>query len=256
AERGAGSAPVPDGTEAWPPLEALPAGALAAPPGTAAVLGAGGRPAAWLGERETRRVAIGLGTGWYRWPLAGGDPAAFWDAWSAALVRWLGAADSSRLPLVRLAGEGRLAPGEPLRAEVPGESSPPLRWRVSGERGEVAEGTAGPAGIRGPALPAGVYTLEAEDAAGRRGRARFVVETWAPDLAWTAADPEGLRRAAEPSGGALLGSGQLPSLAAPPARPAVPAAPGRGLGETPWSYLLAVALVLGDWALGARRRRG
>lgn len=261
---GAGSASEggPTGAPEWPPLAGVPDG-VAPGAGAAILFEAGGRPVAWSRDRGDRRSAVLLGTGWYRWPLAGEGPARFWEVWSGTLVRWLGAAQSAELALVRLPEGARVVRGEPLRAEVLGDPGEVL-WAVSAADGRpVADGraTPDPAGIRAGPFPPGSYVLEARAGDGRRTRSAFVVESWAPDLAWTAADGGSLARAAEASGGAVLGAaphsplavaaGVNAALGMPPA-----GGPGRGLGSTPWAYLLAAGLILGDWVLAGRRRGG
>lgn len=247
---------VPDGGPGWPALEDLPARAL--PPGNArTLLVAGGSPAAWIAEEGTTRRAVVLGTGYYRWAMAGGaddDPGAgFWRTWSDALTRWLASASPAIRPLVRLPA-GRAVPStEPLRVPVPEEAGV-LRWRVEGQGEEVARGEIG-AGDQARAivlepLPPGEYRLQVEASAGRIQDEPFVVERWTPELAWTAADTGGMSAAARRSGGARL----LPGVSPAPLGPVPTEGPGTAeserlhFGTWPWTYLLAALLLLADWA--------
>ena len=184
----------PDGGPLWPALEDLPDTAVPSA-GATILLEAGGHPVAWVADRGGGRVAIVLGSGAYRWALASGtDPgagAAFWTAWSDALVRWLAAASPAIRPLVRLPPGRVVGAAEPLRATVIDDVRD-VRWRIEADDRVVARGAlAGNADSRaiaaGP-LPPGSYRLVAETPAGRGASEPFVVEAWNPELAWTAAD--------------------------------------------------------------------
>lgn len=244
----------PDGTPGWTPLELLP-DLRAIPAGATLLLEAGGRPAAWIAERGTSRVAVLLGTGYYRWRLSGEErPREFWDGWIATLSRWLSAAEAADPPLVRMPLAGRISAVDTLAVAVAAEGD--LAWRIErAAGGRVAEGVVGGSEertVRGGPLAPGVYRLVAE-AQGRREVEPFVVETWAPDLAWTAADTASLARAARTSGGGVLGAApRLPS----PVRATETVRGGRtfALGTTVWTYFAVVVLLLLDWGFGARSR--
>lgn len=252
---------VPDGGPEWPPLEGLPA-AVRPPPGATVLLSAGGSPVAWVGENGTIRQAVLLGTGYYRWPIVntpGDDPGpAFWRAWTDALARWLSSASPAIRPLVRLA-PGRAVPAsEPLRAVVAGDAGE-VRWRVTRGAGEVARGELaaddpGRAIVTGPLAP-GEYRLDVEAAGGRRASEPFVVEHWTPELAWTAADTTAVAAAARRSGGELMADeGPLSPLEPGAAGKLLEPDPRRlRLGTWPWTFLVAAALVLADWALARPR---
>jgi hypothetical protein len=250
----------PDGSAAWPPLELLPDAPAEPPAGAILLLVAGERPAAWIADRGAAgRNVVLLGTGYYRWALADDEAQrAFWRSWVATLGRWLaGAAAAAKGPLVRLPAGGRLTAGERLAAPV--EATGGVAWRIEREPGgEVVvsgeiEAGADPVVRAGPFAP-GIYRLLVErDEGAAFPSERFVVEAWAPDLAWTAADTASLARAARASGGELLGEDEV--ALRPPAR--VTGGEGGaviGLGTTPWLYLVAVLLLLADWGLGRRAR--
>jgi len=252
--QGASGARAPDGSERWPPLERLPE-RLPALPDASPLLAVDGRGVAWVAERGTTRLALLLGTGYYRWPLSGGETAAFWEAWSGALARWLVAAEVAERPLVRWPEGNRLSSLDERIARVIGFGSR-ARWRIEREAGgeTVAEGEleAGDAGvIRAGPLEPGIYRLEVETG-DRAVRERFVVEARVPDLAWTAADTSGLAAAARESGGALLAADAAVPL--PRAAGRSGAARTTGPGTSPWTYLVAALLLLADWGLAGRRR--
>ncbi len=153
---------------------------------------------------------------------------------------------------------GRLARGDSLVAPV--VSPARLVWRI--ERAEdgavvasgVAEPDTAPGTIRAGGLAPGAYRL----VAGNRA-APFVVESWAPDLAWTASDTASLAAAARASGGALVARPaelaaaleRLPRAGGAPSAEGL-AARAFGLGTTPWAYLAVALLLLAEWALGRR----
>jgi hypothetical protein len=247
----------PGGEPAWPALELLPA-AVSPPTGATVLLTAGERPVAWMLERGSSRAAVLLGTGYYRWRLAPEEaPRAFWAGWIGALARWLVGASAADRPLVRMPTGGRIAAGDTMA--VPVGAAGDVAWRVerSGDSRDVVAGGGiesdeAPRAVRAGPFAPGAYALVVE-AEGRREVEPFVVETWAPDLAWTAADTASLAAAARASGGALLGSD-------PRIPPPVWRAPGSdgalrfGLGTTPWAYLALALLLAADWGLGRRAR--
>lgn len=266
--RGASPERTPDGSPAWPPLEGLPADALRLPAAATVLLETAGGPAAWLLERGPNRFVVALGTGYYRWPLdaAGGAPPVeaagpvFWRSWTGALARWLAAASPAARPLVRMPANGRVPAGSRLEAPIATDFEADVDWRIVREpdgeavaSGSVEAGAPARAIVAGP-FPPDAYELIAQ-AGGRRARERFVVETWAPDLAWTAADTASLAAAARASGGRLLAGGPLPPLPASSGAPPAPAeVRASGFGTAPWVFLLAAAFLLADWALARPAR--
>lgn len=254
---GATPSAAPDGGPGWPVLEDLPA--VARPPSRATLLLATGEsPVAWVAEEGTTRRAVTLGTGYYRWPIAGGPAddhaAAFWRSWSDALARWLASASPAIRPLVRLPAGRAVPASEPLRVPV-AEDAGALRWRVERGEEELASGELSAAdrarAIVVDPLPPGAYRLSVEAEAGRTASEPFVVERWSPELAWTTADTAGLSAAARRSGGARLSPGGSPEpLAARPVDLLGEVDARRlDLGTWPWTYLFAAILVLADWAL-------
>jgi hypothetical protein len=79
-----------------------------------------------------------------------------------------------------------------------------------------------------------------------------VVETWAPDLAWTAADTASLGQAARASGGALLSDD--PRVPQPTRHIEATESRLLGFGTTPWAYVIVALLLLADWGLATRSR--
>jgi hypothetical protein len=252
----------PRGEPGWPPLELLPA-PVAPPAGASALLTVGERPVAWIRERGTSRALVLLGTGYYRWRLAPeAAPRAFWEGWIGALARWLAGASAADRPLVRMPSGARIAHGDTLALPVaePGD----VAWRVESQGGDVvARGTvesdAETRELRAGPFAPGVYRIVVEgegDAPASRPRRTvepFVVESWSPDLAWTAADTASLAAAARASGGTVVGSdARIP----PPERGDESRdTSGRalGVGTTPWVYFVVTLLLLADWGLGRRR---
>jgi len=251
--------PAPDGTDAFPPLEGLPAVRPELPAGATVLLHAGGTPVAWAVERGGNRHVVALGTGWYRLALAGGDRDAagrrFWRAWTEGATRWLAAASPSERSLVAMPADGRATAGVPL--EIPlADGTATLGWRVvppgGGEPLASGETAAGDAAIRIGPLPAGAWRLEIAGPDGRESHA-LAVEAWTPDLARTEADTASLAAAARASGGALLGDTPEP-LPAPTVRAGATPTRAVGLGLVPWAFLAASLLLLAHWAVAARAR--
>jgi hypothetical protein len=246
----------PDGTAAWPPLELLPAAPFDLGPSAVPLIMAGGRPATWIAEPGARRVAVFLGTGYYRWRLAADETRrAFWDGWIVALARWLAGASAVERPIVRLPPGGRLARGDTLVATVVADGA--LEWRVERDgdvvaRGRTESGTGSRILRAGPFDP-GIYRLVVDpDGSPRPASETFVVETWAPDLAWTAADTASLGQAARASGGALLSDD--PRVPQPTRRLEATGSRLLGFGTTPWTYVIVALLLLADWGLATRSR--
>lgn len=252
--QGGAGARAPDGGERWPHLERLPERPLTLPDATP-LLAVDGQTVAWAAERGTARLALLLGTGYYRWPLSADEVAVFWEGWSGALARWLVAAEVAERPLVRWQEGNRLSTLDERIARVIGFGGR-ARWSIEGEPdgATVAEGeleAGDPGVVRAGPLEPGTYRLEVE-AGGRTTRERFVVEARVPDLAWTAADTSRLAAAAQGSGGALLVADPATSL--PPASGRSGVAHATGPGTSPWTYLVAALLLLADWGLAGRRR--
>lgn len=246
--------PAPDGSRAWPPLEALPAAAVDVPAGARVLVRAGATPVAWSVEREGNRFLVALGTGWYRLALEGGEQGRrFWRAWTEGAARWLAAASPEARPMVVLPPEGRVVAGDSLAARLV-EGVGPVRWRVTPAAGgaAVAEGVADGGSIVVEPLAPGGWRLEVS-ADGRSETRAFAVEPWVPDLARTEADTATLAAAARTSGGGVAGSGGAP-LPAGLAAEARSAGPVVGLGVIPWAFLAAVLLLLGHWAVAPRAR--
>lgn len=272
---GASAVSGPDGSPAWPRLESLVVRPPAPPAGATVLLELAGRPAAWVVERGTTRLAVLLGVGYYRWSLTTGQSgdargATFWTQWTQALGRWLAAATPVRRLGLRMPPGSRLSLGERLIARLASDVVGEVAWRVerSTETGpdpdtpaasgvlaaqaESREITAGP-------FEPGSYRLVAEAAAaGWQVSEPFVVEPWVPDLAWTAADTAGLAAAARTSGGALSTQNSPPELPDFETRSggSIGATRTARLGATPWPLVLAVVLLLADWTIALASRGG
>ena len=260
---GARPAAVPDGGRDWPPLEDLPAEARP-DSGATVLLSAEARAVAWIAERGTNRFAVTLGSGYYRWSIVSGavvDPGpAFWEAWSGALARWLASASPAIRPFVRMPADRAVPASQPLQAELTRDAGA-VRWRVERGDEEVARGEVEPGDSTrtlsvGP-FPPGTYRLVVTGSQGRTATEPFVVETWSPDLAWTAADTASVAAAARGSGGAMIDpDGALPTLVEKPGgEPATAGGRRLGLGTWPWTHIMAALLILADWALARPRSR-
>jgi hypothetical protein len=162
----------------------------------------------------------------------------------------------------------RLSFGERLVARLATDVAGEVTWRV--ERGiETEPETSSPvaSGVLaaqaesreiavGPFEP-GDYRLVAEASAdGWRVSEPFVVESWVPDLAWTAADTASLAAAARTSGGALSTQSGLPELPDFDERSggSIDATRTARLGTTPWPLVLAAVLLLADWTIALASR--
>lgn len=273
---GASAVSGPDGSPAWPRLESLVARPPSPPVGATVLLELAGRPAAWVVERGTTRLAALLGVGYYRWSLATGQPrdarvATFWTQWTQALGRWLAAATPVRRLGLRMPPGSRLSLGERLIARLATDVAGKVTWRVerASETGPdpgtpVASGVLDAQAelreiVAGPFEP-GSYRLVAEAATdGWRVSEPFVVEPWIPDLAWTAADTASLAAASRASGGSLFVPGRLPELTRLDRNGAgaIGATRAARLGATPWPLLVVAVLLLADWtiALASRANR-
>ncbi len=270
---GASAVSGPDGSPAWPRLESLIVRPPVPPVGATVLLELAGRPAAWVVERGTTRLAVLLGVGYYRWSLATGQSgdargATFWTQWTQALGRWLAAATPVQRLGLRMPPGSRLSLGERLMARLATDVAGEVTWRVEREaetgldpetpvasgvltaQAESREITAGP-------FDPGSYRLVAEAAAdGWQVSEPFVVEPWIVDLAWTAADTASLAAAAGTSGGALSTQNGLPELPDFDKRSggSIEATRTARLGTTPWPLVLAVVLLLADWTMALASR--
>jgi hypothetical protein len=269
---GASAVSGPDGSPAWPRLESLAARPPEPPAGATVLLELAGRPAGWVLERGTTRLAVLLGVGYYRWSLTTGGSndergVEFWTQWTQTLGRWLAAATPMRRLGLRMPVGSRLAVGEHLVARLAADVVGEVTWRVepATETGSetplpVASGVLAtePASREiavGPFEP-GTYRLVVEAADGWRVNEPFVVDPWVPDLAWTAADTASLAAAARASGGAMLTEDSLPELSRADRglEHAIDATRTARLGTTSWPLIVAAILLLADWAIALASR--
>lgn len=214
--------------DSLPPLDVGAAPRAAAWTGlTARLANAPPRPVV-VGEEAPRRVVVSGAGGYWRWQFRGGRPADAAAALWGGLFDWLAA------------GRGDARAAVPDAAFV--REGEPVRWRRGGADSVVAVRLARrgggspraltlrfPDGARvaeSPALPPGVYTVEATG-----GRSVLAVNASAELLP---------RRPTVVSG---------PVGSATPARPA-----GARVRDAGWPYAAAAALLCAEWVL--RRRRG
>ena len=185
-------------------------------------------------ERGRDRRVVVAGTGSWRWAARGGPALRAYEGWVAAAAGWL--LEESAAEAVELAGLP--LQGHPLGWRVaPGVDRLSVAVRDSaGETVWASDSGAGAATLSGPALEAGDYRFEA------RGRG--------PDGAFRVERPFRVRDDPEE---------RLPRALPPPLRLAA-ARPGdrdpeRAEGPRPaWPFVLAAALLCGEWAW--RRRIG
>lgn len=199
-------------------------------------------PALWLVDRSTRRLALGLARGFWRWAFRPGEPAeAYRRLWSGA-TGWL-------LEL----GEGRALAGVAPDAVVVAAGAP-VTWRAPEAPGGAVEialtradtlvrtdtlAVESDGRALEPALPPGTWAWRARVvrpdslAAGDRSwEGRLVSEPWTDELR-----PP---RAALASVVAPTGSGDVGG--------------GRPLRTSPWPFLLLLGLLSLEWI--GRRRSG
>lgn len=267
--RGFAPRAAPDGSAAWPPIEALPGRSPDVPGEATVLLSIGDRPIAWAFERGTTRRVVALGVGYYRWAIEGVTRAEtrgreFWDQWVGATSRWLAAATPAERVAVRIPAEGRVGIDAPLRATLAGDPGAGAVWRVERtvdgerqvvERGEISDSGALSEIVAGP-FEAGFYALVVEvPSAGWIVETPFLVDTWNPDLAWTEADTTSLGMALAASGGAWIDAESPPLPRSAGGATSLDASRRVGLATSPWPLLVGIVLVLADWALALTGRR-
>jgi hypothetical protein len=216
------------------------------------------RPVLLATETDGRRVAVALGSGYWRWAFGDGDARALYDSFWSGTASWLmsgsPAAGVDRVrPDSRVAARGRplrwLAPADAdsvrvsLRV-VPGSTSdPPDAEEVVGAPPAALDTVL--AVVDGVAVqmppPPGYYNYDVRaDRAGQEVAAasgEMTVERYSPEFT----RPRGTLR--------LAGAGHTAGQGA-----AGEALPGRRVRESGWPYLALVALLCGEWVL--RRRWG
>lgn len=209
-------------------------------------------PVLVAGGESGRKMAVTLGTGYWRWAFAGPEGREIYERLWTALAGWLmedleGVERERIRPVTRVVGRGApirwivAAPGDSLvvRMErVRGESSPV--GSGDGDRMDVVMDTMmrvdeGRAEAR--AFPPGHYRYEARVGGGDAVRGPLTVESYSPELLHASRPLElasGVEEARARSG---AGSGG-----------------GRPLHTAPWPYIVVVALLCAEWVL--RRRWG
>ena len=204
-------------------------------------LGGAGRPEAALVLRQlgSRRIAVALARGFWRWGFRDGAPRDRYRRLWSAVGGWMLADE----PLA--AGPG-VRPAEPVLAR--GARVPWQAWGYEGDtvQVQISSGDGPPlldsalvvpqsGGFETDVLPPGRYAfrslLEADTT-----RGEFVVESFSGDMLRRAVDPTVLAVEVEEGAGVQT---------APPTRP---------LRTSSWPYLFVLGLLCGEWTL--RRRAG
>ena len=223
-------APTATDAELWTPVEAR--------------LGRQGepRPVVLAGEPDGRRVAVALGTGYWRWAFAGGGGRELYDRMWSAVAAWLLEAGPDAGPEAVRPATLAVPRGAEIQWLAPGDAD---SLRISYE---PLDGSAGPArdtsiaaeAGRGStaALPPGRYRYRAgvPGDSGVSGEGELTVEAYSPELSRPTVP---LRL--DGGGGGDRGAGAM-------------GAPGRPLHATPWPYAVVVLLLCVEWVL--RRRWG
>ena len=200
------------------------------------------RPTLLAGQAAGRRVAVALGTGYWRWAFAGPAGREVYDRYWSAVIGWLAEEE---------AGGARIRPvtrevirGEPIRWRVPGDRDS-ARVRLVRRTGIGAEerdsAPSSPEVDRMVAVEGGLVALPGVPP----GRYRYTVTatgTGEGEITVTSYSPELTRPV-------TLGDTAGPTEAAVERR--MPARPLRG---TVWPYLAVLLLLSAEW--GLRRRWG
>lgn len=193
-----------------------------------------GQPALLLDRAGTRRRAVVLASGFWRWAARGGEGEdAYRRVWSG-VAGWLLAQDPTTV-----AGEVRpeswvVARGDPVRWWVPGEADDSVRLEIRDSVRTVLDTVLPAGGGRSVGrLPPGTYGFAATGPEGSLGEGRFDVEARTTELLPPPTTPE------SPA------SARAASIAGDPGRP---------LRTSPWPYLLILALLCLEWV--GRRRAG
>ena len=193
-----------------------------------------GQPALLLEHVGTRRRAVVLASGFWRWAARGGEgDDAYRRLWSG-VAGWLLAQDPTTV-----AGDVRpeswvVARGDAVRWWVPGEEGDSVHLEVRDSIRTVVDTvlTAGAGRSIGTLAP-GTYSFAASGTEGPMGEGRFDVEA----------------RTLE-----MLPRPTTPQAPAATRAAAVVGDPGRPLRTSPWPYLLILALLCVEWV--GRRRAG
>ncbi len=193
-----------------------------------------GQPALLLDRAGTRRRAIVLASGFWRWAARGGEGRdAYRRLWSG-VAGWLLAQDPATV-----AGDVRpeswvVARGDAVRWWVPGEEGDSVRLEIRDSIRTVVD-TLLPAGAGRSVgrLPPGTYRFTASAADDPMGEGRFDVEARTTEMLPRPTTPEAPSSARAAS---VVGD------------------PGRPLRTSPWPYLLILALLCVEWI--GRRRAG
>jgi hypothetical protein len=228
-----------------PPLESLfnaaaPAGAWA--PLNAGRTRRGGRsPVLHAYEAGGRRVAVALGTGYWRWAFRGDASRDLYTRFWAALAGWIAqeqaqVAGAAVRPVRRV-----VARGSAPRWVAPGMNVDSLQLRLIDARGAQQTTTVRPQQgdtALTAVLPPGHYQYSARAFAGAElaeGSGALTVESYSAEFMRPATDLSELRSAAT-----TLAENHRSG--------------GRPLHASPWPYLLIVLLLCVEWVL--RRRWG
>jgi hypothetical protein len=229
-----------------PPMEAM---FTATPPDNAWTPLLGGRtrrggraPVLYAYESDGRRVAIALGTGYWRWAFRGGTARDLYHRLWGALAGWI-VQDQAQVAGAAIRPVRRIAErGEALGWVAPGLAFDSLRVRVQ-QNGRVIQSSVvtqlrGDTAVTAPLTP-GHYRYVAQAYAGGEQVAEatgpITVESYSAEYLRAPADLSVLRSAP-----ASLSNGERGR--------------GRPLHASPWPYVLLVLLLCTEWIL--RRRWG
>ncbi len=202
----------------------------------------GNIPALLAQETGQRRVAIALGSGYWRWAFRSGPSRELYDRVWGALAGWM-VQDQPEVAGAAVRPVQRVVPrGEPVRWLTPGLTPDSLQLRVTADTQTVLATTVRAQSgdtLTTDALPPGHYRYQArafaDQAVAAQAAGAFTVESYSAEFLRPVVDLSVLRGA--------------PASLTERVRPG-----GRPLHTSPWPYVLLVLLLCAEWML--RRRWG